>query len=140
MILAWLILGAVAVWARLRLGRQAERAGGSGHWRVSATIFAAVAIGGAALAAVRGAWIVAAVLAALGLWLITASRLRTARPRKSGMSEAEARAILGVGAEATQSDVQAAWRRLMQRAHPDAGGTEGLAERLNAARDRLLKG
>jgi len=28
----------------------------------------------------------------------------------------------------------------MARAHPDQGGTEGLAARVNAARDRLLKG
>ncbi len=27
----------------------------------------------------------------------------------------------------------------MARAHPDQGGTEGLATRVNAARDRLLK-
>ncbi|HAC02107.1 MAG TPA: molecular chaperone DnaJ, partial [Brevundimonas sp.] len=56
------------------------------------------------------------------------------------MSEAEARAILGVTAGADAQTVQAAWRRLMARAHPDQGGTEGLAARVNAARDRLLKG
>ena len=56
------------------------------------------------------------------------------------MSLTEARAILGVGEGADEAEIRAAWRRLMQRAHPDAGGTEGLAERLNAARDRLLKG
>ena len=55
------------------------------------------------------------------------------------MSEAEARAILGVSADATTQDVQVAWRRVMARAHPDQGGTEGLAARVNAARDRLLK-
>ena len=31
-------------------------------------------------------------------------------------------------------------RFLDQLAHPDQGGTEGLAARVNAARDRLLKG
>ncbi|WP_296817106.1 molecular chaperone DnaJ [Brevundimonas sp.] len=139
MIIAWLILGGVAVWALLRLGRQSEKPG-KGHWRVSATIFAAVALGGAALAAVRGAWIVAAILAALGLWLVTASRLRPPQARWPGMSAAEARSILGVDENADAAEVRAAWRRLMQRAHPDAGGTQGLAERLNAARDRLLKG
>ncbi|MEG1030153.1 MAG: molecular chaperone DnaJ, partial [Brevundimonas sp.] len=48
--------------------------------------------------------------------------------------------ILGVPADASPEVVQAAWRRLMARAHPDQGGTEGLAARVNAARDRLLKG
>ncbi|MEY4241661.1 MAG: hypothetical protein RJA14_1357 [Pseudomonadota bacterium] len=55
------------------------------------------------------------------------------------MSPAEARALLGVTAEATPQEINAAWKRLMGRAHPDQGGTEGLASRLNAARDRLLK-
>jgi len=29
--------------------------------------------------------------------------------------------------------------RLMRRVHPDAGGAEGLAVQLNAARERLLR-
>ena len=55
------------------------------------------------------------------------------------MSEAEARSLLGVPATATPQEINTAWKRLMGRAHPDQGGTEGLASRLNAARDRLLK-
>ena len=55
------------------------------------------------------------------------------------MTEAEARSLLGVSADATPQQINAAWKRLMARAHPDQGGTEGLASRLNAARDRLLK-
>ena len=35
--------------------------------------------------------------------------------------------------------VLAAYVRLMQRAHPDAGGSKGLAAQRNAARDVLLK-
>jgi len=61
-------------------------------------------------------------------------------PSTERLTEAEARAILGVPADASPEVVQAAWRRLMARAHPDQGGTEGLAARVNAARDRLLKG
>jgi curved DNA-binding protein CbpA len=55
------------------------------------------------------------------------------------MSKADARSILGVGPEASREEVEAAYRRLMQRAHPDRGGSAGLAAQLNAARDRLLK-
>ena len=51
----------------------------------------------------------------------------------------EARSILGVGAEANAVEIEAAYRRLMLRAHPDHGGSTGLAAQLNAARDRLLK-
>jgi curved DNA-binding protein CbpA len=56
------------------------------------------------------------------------------------MSAAEARSILGVEPTATPQDIKAAYARLIQRAHPDKGGTTGLAAQLNAARDRLLKG
>lgn len=136
--LIWLALAAIAVWALVRLGRQTERRG-RGHWRVTATLFSAVMIAGAVLAASRGAWLPAAGLAGAGLWLTVASRQRAPAPRNEAMTEAEARSLLGVPAGASRQDVNAAWKRLMARAHPDQGGTEGLAARLNAARDRLLK-
>lgn len=139
MSLAWIILGAAALWGLIRLGRQSDRAG-KVQWRVTATIMAAAAWGAAALAAMRGGWIIAAALAGAGLWLAIASRQRTAGPDRGGeaMGEAEARRVLGVSRDAEEAEIRAAYRRLMTRAHPDAGGSEGLAERLNAARDRLL--
>jgi len=133
-----LALAAIALWALIRLGRQTERSG-RGHWRVSATILAAAMLGGAALAGARGSWITAAALTVGGLWLTFASRKREVPARRAAMDDAEARSLLGVPAGATAEQVNAAWRRLMARAHPDQGGTEGLAARLNAARDRLLK-
>ncbi len=139
--LIWLGLAAVAVWALARLGRQTERAR-RGHWRISATILSSALFAGAVLAASRGVWLAAIGLAWGGLWLAVQSRVRSVAPRApvaERLSEAEARAILGVSADATPEAVQAAWRRLMARAHPDQGGTEGLAARVNAARDRLLK-
>lgn len=138
MSLVWLALAAVAVWALIRLGRQTERRG-QGHWRVTATLFSAVLIAGAVLLAARGAWLFAAALAGAALWLTVASRQRAPAPRTEAMSAAEARSLLGVAADATPQQINAAWKRLMARAHPDQGGTEGLAARLNAARDRLLK-
>ena len=139
MSLVWLALAAIAVWALVRLGRQTERRG-QGHWRVTATLFSAVLIAGAVLLAARGSWLLAAALAGAGLWLTVASRQRSPAPRTEAMSAAEARSLLGVSADATPQQINAAWKRLMARAHPDQGGTEGLASRLNAARDRLLKG
>ena len=137
--LAWLVLGAIGVWALIRLGRHSERRGRA-QWRVAATLFSAVLIGAGALAAVRGAWLPAAGLIGAGLWLTIASRQRVVSARSEAMSEAEARSLLGVAATATPQEINIAWKRLMGRAHPDQGGTEGLASRLNAARDRLLKG
>ncbi len=60
------------------------------------------------------------------------------RRRKGGMSPDEARDILGVEADASADDVQAAYLRLIRRNHPDQGGSTGLAAQLNAARDVLL--
>lgn len=141
--LIWPILAAIALWALVRLGRLGERAG-RGHWRIAATVLGAVLIAAAVVAASHGAWLGAGATALGGLYLIFSSRIRTvsarpAAPAPAQLSEAEARSILGVPESASEADIQAAWRRLMGRVHPDQGGAEGLAAHLNAARDRLLK-
>lgn len=138
MSLIWLLLAAIAVWALVRLGRQGEGPR-RGQWRIAATLFSAVMLAGGVLLAARGAWLPAVGLIGASLWLTIASRQRLVRARTEAMSEAEARSLLGVAAEATPQEINAAWKRLMGRAHPDQGGTQGLASRLNAARDRLLK-
>jgi curved DNA-binding protein CbpA len=55
------------------------------------------------------------------------------------MGRAEARSMLGVGEDATAAQIEAAYKRLMLRVHPDHGGASGLAAQLNAARAVLLK-
>jgi hypothetical protein len=136
--LIWLVLAAITVWALVRLGRQTEGRG-RGQWRVAATLFSAVMLAGGVLLASRGAWVPAVGLIGAALWLTVASRQRAMAPRSDALSDKEARAILGVPADATVQDINTAWKRLMARAHPDQGGTQGLASRLNAARDHLLK-
>ena len=56
----------------------------------------------------------------------------------SAMRPHEARALLGLGEGASADDIRAAHRRLIARVHPDAGGSAGLATRVNAARDALI--
>ncbi|MBP0446865.1 hypothetical protein J8J14_18990 [Roseomonas sp. SSH11] len=56
------------------------------------------------------------------------------------MDRAEALAILGLQEGASRADIRAAHARLMRSAHPDAGGSDWLAARVNAARDILLAG
>jgi nucleotide-binding universal stress UspA family protein len=51
---------------------------------------------------------------------------------------AQALEILGLNAGATDQEVRAAYIRLMQRVHPDKGGTDFFAKQLIDARDVLL--
>ncbi len=140
--LIWPILAIIALWALVRLGRQGEQPG-RGHWRIAATVLGAVLMAAAVIAASHGAWLGAGVAAVAGLYLIVSSRVRSSSRQASGgrggLSEADARSILGVSGGASEAEIQSAWRRLMARVHPDQGGAEGLAAQLNAARDRLLK-
>ncbi|AZN99761.1 molecular chaperone DnaJ [Mesorhizobium sp. M9A.F.Ca.ET.002.03.1.2] len=59
-------------------------------------------------------------------------------PGSGSMTKEEAYKILGLEAGAAAADVRKAHRRLMQRLHPDIGGTSFLAARINEAKDVLL--
>ena len=59
---------------------------------------------------------------------------------KEQMAREEALQILGLKEGATEDDIKAAYRRLMSRLHPDMGGTDYLAAKVNAAKDMLLPG
>ncbi len=59
-------------------------------------------------------------------------------PRGGGMTREEALAVLGLPPGADRAAIQAAYVRLMQAAHPDRGGSDWLAARINQARDVLL--
>lgn len=54
------------------------------------------------------------------------------------MSQDEAREVLGLDPDASREDIIAAHRRLIQKLHPDRGGTSYLASRINKAKDVLL--
>lgn len=62
------------------------------------------------------------------------------RPRAATgpMSRQEAYEVLGLRPGASDLDVREAHRRLMRGAHPDVGGSDWLAARINQARDVLL--
>ncbi len=51
----------------------------------------------------------------------------------------EALEILGLGEAAGADDIEAAYKRLMKKVHPDQEGSDWMAAKLNAARDFLLK-
>lgn len=118
-----------------------------GGWRVGAGLMAVVLVVTGAALSIKGDWWIGLPMVLLALLSAAGGRInRRPRPdqgpapQRAGMSASEARSILGVEPEATPEQIRAAYTRLMQRAHPDKGGTAGLAAQLNAARDRLLKG
>ena len=71
-------------------------------------------------------------------------REETAGPRSdspwttTGMSADEACEILAVEPGATAEDIESAYRRVMKSAHPDHGGSDWMAAKVNQAKDILL--
>ncbi|MEJ1976576.1 MAG: hypothetical protein WDN49_11215 [Acetobacteraceae bacterium] len=62
-----------------------------------------------------------------------------AGPASGPMTRQQAADLLGVPLNAGAPAVQAAWKQRMRTAHPDKGGSDAAAARLNQARDRLLE-
>lgn len=142
----YLAIGALLVLLWMWMRSSPMRRGG---WRVGGGLLALVLVIVGAALSIRGDWFIGLPLVLLGVGLATTSRINRDLGRRrpapnapagQGMTAAEARSILGVAQTATIPEIQAAYTRLMKRAHPDSGGSTGLATQLNAARDRLLKG
>jgi DnaJ-class molecular chaperone len=55
------------------------------------------------------------------------------------MSASQALDILGLKEDATKEEIVQAHRRMMQKVHPDRGGSTYLATKINAAKDLLTK-
>lgn len=148
MLLLWLLFGGVLLLSLLWALRAFERASVKDIKSLFAWI---AALGGLALALLlvltgRG------LLALNGLLLFgpllwqhwRAGRLgqpppNPFRPRASAaMTREEAYEVLGLKPGASEAEIRAAHRRLMRGAHPDSGGSDWLASRVNQARDTLL--
>jgi hypothetical protein len=136
------LLLVLLIFPSTRRSLRAAFQGVSAVWRPTTGLLAVVALVAAAVLAVREDWWAAAVLAIVAGALALAARRRPrrapARPTTDAqMSVSEARSILGVPEGASREAVEAAYRRLIRLAHPDQGGTAGLAAQLNAARATL---
>jgi hypothetical protein len=129
-------LGVLGLAILVGLGLKPLMAGTPG--RIAGLALAIVVAGAAVYDAMRGGWLGGSILLTAALWLATASRPPKPTPT-SGMSRADAASMLGVAETAGRGEIEAAYRRLMVRVHPDQGGAVGLAAQLNAARDVLLR-
>lgn len=64
---------------------------------------------------------------------------RSQGPVSGRMGLDEARAVLNVTPDADRDTIRQAHRRLIQKVHPDRGGSDELAARVNEAKEVLLK-
>lgn len=55
------------------------------------------------------------------------------------MTAEEARKILGVEQNATRDEINRAYKKQIKAVHPDHGGSDYLASKINAARSLLLR-
>jgi DnaJ-domain-containing protein 1 len=62
-----------------------------------------------------------------------------ATAKSNAMTEDEARRVLGVKSGADHKEIKSAYKRLMSQLHPDRGGSDYLAAKVNQAKDVLLK-
>lgn len=60
------------------------------------------------------------------------------RPARSGMDRTEALAVLGLDGQPDEAAILAAHKRMIVRAHPDQGGSDYLAAKVNEAKQVLL--
>ena len=140
----YVLIGVAVFIALVWAGRRARPLLIKREMRIVSAVLGLTAIAAGAFAGLRGAWIPGALVSAIGRARAFSGRTGfvKAAPRASSSEDpasAEARDILGVGPAAPAAEIQAAYARLIRAVHPDAGGSTGLAARLNAARDTLLK-
>ena len=130
-------LGVLGLAILVGLGRRPLMARAEG--RMLALALGVIAAGAAVYDGLRGGWLGGSILLTAAFWLLTSARRRRT-PASAGMARREAAATLGVAESAGRDEIEAAYRRLMFRVHPDQGGSAVLAAQINAAREALLSG
>lgn len=142
-----LMAGLAAGWLVMQAARGDMTGGGS---RMMTVLKIVVWLGLVAVLMAARLWPLAfmVLLAAVAITAIEQWRARmvqadenanpVARTERRAMTTEEAASILGVSANADAETIRAAHRKLIGQIHPDKGGTDYLAAKINEARDYLL--
>ena len=59
-------------------------------------------------------------------------------PSQTAMNQKQAFEVLGIKPDASKEEIIKAHKRMMQKVHPDRGGSDFLAAQINQAKDTLL--
>lgn len=148
-VLALVLAAAAAGWL---LWRSAKGGAPAGEGRTVVIMKAVVFLGLAAALFAARLWPLAfmtlvAAGAVTGIELWRARRIEEdaaagaglAQPAKGAMRLDEAASVLGVSADASPDEIRAAHKRLIAQLHPDRGGTDYLAAKINDARETMLR-
>lgn len=157
-VIALLVAAGVAGWALLRVGKTDDPKGG-GHGR-SVFMLKLVVWFGVAAALFAAKLLPLALMVLLAAGGVTAIEVWRDRALKSGeaggedmipgagrlrapigtaaLAPEEAAAILGVDVGASADEIRAAHKKLIGQLHPDKGGTDYLAAKINDARRVML--
>jgi DnaJ family protein C protein 19 len=114
-------------------------ASGRAHW-IFALLGGVVAFASRLLPYLRHLPMLAKVLATFGIVIPgMAQAASSSAIDTNNMSREDAAAILGVDNSANDQQVLSAHKSLMNKMHPDKGGSGALAAQINAARDVMLR-
>jgi len=69
----------------------------------------------------------------------TSQQQHTTSRAQQGMNKQQAYEVLGLKPGASREEIIRAHKRMMQKVHPDRGGSDYLATQINQARDILLR-
>ena len=64
--------------------------------------------------------------------------MRPTSPKRAAMTREEAFAVLGLPTTASDAEIRETYHRPIMKLHPDHGGSDYLAAKINQARDVLL--
>lgn len=148
--MAYFVFGAVILLLFLLLVAQLQSLRARAVRLFALAVLFAIAITAGVIFILAGRYGLAAPAGALALWVMRAYLL--ARQIRAGsqtqtppentstgpMSRAEALEVLGLEEGADADTVEEAYKTLIKKNHPDQGGTDWLAARLNEARATLL--